>query len=347
MTDETTFERRIAALLGAIAAQMPADVDAMAMTRLAAARRPPSIASLRVGSLEWSVRLSMLGLVLALVGALVGGALLAGRFLDRAPLLLLTQVPPFIGLPPEGAAPSEPTSGELVLQFAARMPALGMEAQQGYLYADGRWIWQRNLEGSASAQQVFGDLEPTRAVIEQRLTPEGVALVEADVLDAMSQVPGQGGRPGTRPWGEIAVRIDGRLQAISWTDEDLPARLADPGSWLPEAAWADRELRGYVPFRYAICISSELELSQLPPVAAGMLRGRVGWIGPGNPSSIGTCYEVTTDVAREVAAALDAAVVERIDQSWQLAYRLAPGCCDGGVYFAEFLPDGELLLRGG
>jgi hypothetical protein len=104
-----------------------------------------------------------------------------------------------------------------------------------------------------------------------------------------------------------------------------------------------------VPSRYAVCLNPDLALADLPPAAADLLRGRVGSAGPGNPTSIGTCYVVTTDVARDIAAALDAAGLPREVPEWQLAYRLAPGdCCgEGVVFFAELLPDGELLLRGG
>ena len=35
--------------------------------------------------------------------------------------------------------------------------------------------------------------------------------------------------------------------------ERLYARLTDPASWLPASAWADQEIRAYVPSRYKVC----------------------------------------------------------------------------------------------
>ena len=43
----------------------------------------------------------------------------------------------FVGLPPEGAAPSTPERGELVLEFHGGTPSTDM-----WLYADGRLIWR-------------------------------------------------------------------------------------------------------------------------------------------------------------------------------------------------------------
>ena len=54
----------------------------------------------------------------------------------------------FIGLPPEGATPSAPERGELVLRYFGRRYA---HWYQVWVYADGRLIWQREgslLEGA-------------------------------------------------------------------------------------------------------------------------------------------------------------------------------------------------------
>ena len=260
-------------------------------------------------------------------------------------------VDPFHGLPPEGVAASVPDTGELVLTLGARMPDLGYEMQQSYLYADGRLIWQRNLEGHAQAQRIFGDLEPTTAIIEQRLTPEGVALVRAAVLASMPTNSGLGGRPGTRPWGGIEMVIDGRLQEVAWVDADLPVMLADPGTWVPDSAWADRTLRGYVPSRYGVCLGPSVQLSDLPAAAAAPLREQAGFVGPGSPSSIGICYTVPTEVAREIDASLRAADLVRCNPPTQLSYGMPHDpegrCGYEGISFNELLPHGKLLLRGG
>jgi hypothetical protein len=138
------------------------------------------------------------------------------------------------------------------------------------------------------------------------------------------------------------------MQPIPWDDPGLPKRLADPGSWLPAEAWADRRVLGYVPSRYAACLGADLVLSDLPQSSADLLRGVLGYAGPGVPS-IGTCHDLTPEVARQLAATLDASGFERLSPDVQLAYRVAPGSCclEGVLLFLEVLPDGELLLRGG
>ena len=66
------------------------------------------------------------------------------------------------GLPPEGATPSTPESGELVVELANRV----------WVYADGRVI-----------SSVYDySLEPYSGLVEQHLTPEGVEFLRSNVL---------------------------------------------------------------------------------------------------------------------------------------------------------------------
>jgi len=348
MTMESRFERRIADLLGAYADRAPQDFDPLSIARTAAAsRRNDGLMPFPSMQPAWAVLMAV-GLLLALLGSalVVGGHL----FRQSQQRWLAEPVPPFMGLPPLGADPSEPEVGELVLDFGARMPALGMEAHGSFLYADGRLIWHRNLDGGdlATANLIFGDLPPSNAVIEQRLSPEGVELVLQEVLAHRSPENGQVNKPGTWPWGWIDVVIDGRLQPIDWDSGVLPARLADPGSWLPSTAWADRTLRGYVPSRYAICLTPEVALSELPATVVRWLRAYEAFPGRGEPR-VDTCYAVMTNVAREIERAFEAAGIERIVTSGMVGYRLreAQDCCDSVVNFLEILPDGQELGRGG
>ena len=158
----------------------------MAVARLAAAGRDNAVAA-RFGHVP-AARLAFALLVMALASALAGGALVAAQ------LPIATQrtysrerafVEPFNGLPPEGAAPSTPEQGELVLSFGGRVGSLGGDLHRMWLYADGRLIWKSNLEGNARSKvwmERFGGIEPTKAVIEQHLTAEGVDLIRSDVL---------------------------------------------------------------------------------------------------------------------------------------------------------------------
>jgi hypothetical protein len=82
-----------------------------------------------------------------------------------------------IGLPPEGAEPSAPETGELVETFPA---AGGAPPYRGLarLYADGRLIWNRYY-GSQNSR--------TTGYLEQRLTPEGVEIVKGETDLAMKE----------------------------------------------------------------------------------------------------------------------------------------------------------------
>ena len=79
---------------------------------------------------------------------------------------------------------------------------------------------------------------------------------------------------------------EGLLEGPLATPEQLSALrrvdalLTDPASVLPSSAWAEREIRAYVPSHYAACIetypqkdASQL-LSLLPTRAADLLRDK-------------------------------------------------------------------------
>ena len=169
-----------------------------------------------------------------------------------------------VGLPPKGAMPSTPERGRLVLHLG-----FGHTSGDGgrfslSMYADGRVIWQR--------------LGATRGLIEQRLTPEGVQLVRAEVLatgyfDHDRVLVGDG--VGGLYYGEVKVRSGDRFVRLAWgtagfelgigsaattptpeevrTIEELDARLEDLSTWLPASAWEDATYRAYVPSRYVGC----------------------------------------------------------------------------------------------
>jgi hypothetical protein len=96
-------------------------------------------------------------------------------FLDRG----------FIGLAPEGATPSAPESGELVVHWEGftGTHAAGTHAIfRAWVYADGRFIWDRREHDSDPRGGIpEGANEFNSGYLEQRLTPEGVKLVRAAV----------------------------------------------------------------------------------------------------------------------------------------------------------------------
>jgi hypothetical protein len=258
----------------------------------------------------------------------------------------------FIVLPPEGATPSSPENGNLVLYFSGRGIAAGRALTHIFVYADGRLIWSR--EG----QLPQGANEPNTGFFEQRLTPEGVELMRSEVIssglfecdDLLCRKQGLpfmvGGDSNADPlafWGEIVVVNDGdqlgRLfgwnylpsegDVIATPEQEnalaiLDARLTNPASWLPASAWADQEIRAYVPSRYKVCyggfetetIERERVLNALPGPAEELLRAEdaePNGVGGqfGQPRVTIYCSDLPTEDARVVIRALDEAGVER------------------------------------
>jgi hypothetical protein len=152
----------------------------------------------------------------------------------------------FIGLPPVGATPSTPESGELVLSWLGRS-ATHASAREGYfaaplvrawVYADGRLIWSE--ENSLSSRAVpEGANELTSGYLEQRLTPEGVELLRSAVAELFDRsralvrtVPADDPPPEGSPggpvlivpldhrssWGVVEVPSGDRLVRLSWGD---------------------------------------------------------------------------------------------------------------------------------
>jgi hypothetical protein len=151
--------------------------------------------------------------------------------------------------------------------------------------------------------------------------------------------------------------------------ERLDPLLADPAASLPASAWQDRTVTAYVPSRYAVCwghrpeqglgraTPSTLEpsrvLTLLPAQAEHLLRRR-GFAPRRGSDPPQDCSVVSTEDARGVARALDAAGLERRSggegpgsyNEFGLGYRFkAPEQRPGFVYisFEPTLPHGEWI----
>jgi hypothetical protein len=147
--------------------------------------------------------------VAALVAAVAAAAYGTVRviFLDRG----------FTGLPPVGATPSAPESGELVLHWDGRSATHAKRDRRGgYLapyvgarvYADGRVIWWRDAQVPEGANEFISGW------LEQRLTPEGVELMRSQVVALMDSsralletVPGAANDPLPGPFGGLALFV--------------------------------------------------------------------------------------------------------------------------------------------
>lgn len=267
--------------------------------------------------------------LLLLILALAATALIAGgRPLQRDVDEIVTQrgfVVPFIGLPPEGTTPSSPETGQLLLSFYGRMN-ITEDVHGIWVYADGRIIWRRSLDSHVTPEarrRGFGVAEPTRAVIEQRLTPEGVELLRSEAISTgLSGLRPGRSCPGPVYWAVLAVRVGDDLVSDAWCNPESAGRLAEFASWLPASAWADQRIGGYVPYRYGVCTDPTV-VDQLPEAIRNLLQSRATPITQPD-SDPGCVYEVTTDDARAIAAALDEAGFERggFDVSRVLQYRI-------------------------
>jgi hypothetical protein len=250
-----------------------------------------------------------------------------------------------VGLAPVGATPSTPTSGELVLKFMFGHTPGDPGRFTIDMYADGRLIWSRF--GDHSRTDEYAD---STGYLEQRLTPEGVQLVLADVLASglvdndLNLTDGRG-----LYFGYIDYRGEERRVRVTWGEDlislldvnrevsrkpptaeqasaliHLDERLEDPASWLPASAWEDPEIRAYVPSGYLVCIQGKQKiglarvLALLPPRAADLLRPQENT--PDEYTNlIGTfrlwCSDLTNDEARALEQALnDAGVPVSEDQ---------------------------------
>jgi hypothetical protein len=244
----------------------------------------------------------------------------------------------FIGLPHEGATPSPsppPTHGPVVSispcyapiadpSETDTLPPLGalLVFDEG---GDQRLIWQKfeNLPEGANSRST--------GLLEQRLTLEGVELMRSEAIAAFNS--GEINPDDCRGMADLgyfvtAYPFDGE-RAISADNEHL-ARMIDPWSWLPASAWADPEIRPYVPSTYQVAFevvgesvdawnnqlvdgfpAGDTHLSAALPAAAVDLIDTKAWkcFCGGNHMTISATF--TIDEARAFAAALDEAGLEK------------------------------------
>jgi hypothetical protein len=194
--------------------------------------------------------------------------------------------PHFAGLPAVGVNASTPTTGRLIIGLRPTATIFWN------VYADGRVIWQkwtRTPFGDATVVPV-GARRPDTGWVQQRLTSTGVRLLLSKVLSTglfehnLMLNLGKG-----HAWvlhqvrrGDRMVTVDGVSSPDpSWNehfDKATPPELrsltflatlvAHPDRWLPAKAWANRQIRPFVPARYMIAVDRGYpDLSKLPSPA--------------------------------------------------------------------------------
>ena len=276
-----------------------------------------------------------------------------------------------VGLPAEDATPSSPARGELVFSFVFGHSGGDPGRFSVHVYEDGRVIRQRL--GDVPGGVDYPD-DPT-GLVEQRLTPEGVALLRSEVLATglIDHDLHLTGLYGLR-FGWITFVDGDRTVNVTWGDDGLDVeriapseeraaalkrldvRLGHLASWLPATAWEDPEPKPFVPSRYSVCyvtvpgVGLDHVLGSLPRPAEEFLRpldrthevsDRYGPTGTGFEI---WCSTVATDEARSLAGILDdAGTAESVSRDvFGLRYefgRRDAGAPDVSLMVEPALPD--------
>jgi hypothetical protein len=201
------------------------------------------------------------------------------------------------GLPPQGAPPSTPATGQLLATLPIPI----------WVYEDGRVISAR-----------WTTHNDWTGYLEQRLSPSGVELVRAEIL---ALKPVQDCKPGLGNYGYLdgsrtVCESPGypNLWAYDLQYQRLSKLQYGARSWLPASAWVDPQPKPYVPARYhleidhASAVPAPVDaatfLATVSPEVAGLLT-HPSQCPFGAASALATCFEVTTDEARDVATALE------------------------------------------
>jgi hypothetical protein len=235
--------------------------------------------------------LALLATTLALVTAACGsgGAVAEGNVKD---LVAPARYPAhFAGVPPQGTHASTPTTGTLVLSFDFE-PKLSFGAEpipslSWSVYADGRVIWQKWSSTGDPIVIPPGASMIDTGYVQQRLTSQGVQLLRAKILSTGlfdQNLKVRVGRHravinGRVRRGDHMVTFAAWPPGLAWQEHitkatpaqahglaQIQALLADTAVWsLPTTAWADREVRGFVPARYFYAYDrSAPDLAKLP-----------------------------------------------------------------------------------
>jgi hypothetical protein len=232
----------------------------------------------------------------------------------------------FIGLPPRGAAPSDPIETELVETFWRPGPPYTGAA---FLYADGRLIWNEYYDDDQSRSTGW---------LELSLTDEGIDLVRA--LDLMSLAD------GTRLLKP--EELMGRLPDDAWVDKAVRPYI--PSGFAACVFVLDQEN----PFTESTMTLSQ-KLAELPPDAGDLLHDRP--LVPSDADDSGTyenqCMQLDVREARRLEAILRTVGFEQ-DQGlnrYLLEYHTILDVPEAGtwwlsIWFEPILPDGTITCSG-
>ena len=198
----------------------------------------------------------------------------------------------FAGFPPDGVKASMPTTGTLLIGLS-RWGLRSATTTTWNVYADGRVIWQKWTSSGDATAVPDGVRRLDTGYVQQRLTREGVQLLLSKIVatglfeqDLRLHVGGHhtwlyqvrrgdrmvtvNGQPAPDPsWNLLFTEATpAQTSAAAW----IARLVADPAKLLPTRAWANRQIRAFVPARYSVGFDrSYPDLSKLPPPARKVL----------------------------------------------------------------------------
>jgi hypothetical protein len=259
------------------------------------------------------------------------------------------------GLPPAGAALSDPTAGQLVLSYDGNVT---YPATTFWLYSDGRLITTRTYPIPGGMKRPFVGLW------EQRLTASGVQLLVDRALatgffdDDLTLAREQAFlfmrvRNGLRlvefNW-EAARAVDPTTPLATGDQASALMALSDflinPDGW-PSDYWQDRSLQPYLPFSYGICVRGVPDPVDPMHIWAQLPEEALNVVTDGDPIQNGACRLISTDNARQLARMLDDAGFGRSGPDathvWVRYSLRDPDNASEDLWFSfePVLPDGE------
>ena len=263
----------------------------------------------------------------------------------------------FAGFPPVGIKASTPTTGRLLIGLSRFGPGgAGLRPTTTWnVYADGRVIWQKWTSSGNATVVPDGARRLDTGYVQQRLTPEGVQLLLSQILatglfeqDLMLEVGGHhawvyrvrigdrivtvSGAPSPGPiWKERFTKATtAQLDAAAW----IETLVADPARLLPTSAWANRQIRAFVPARYTLAVDrSYPDLSKGPPLARKVLAQYKQL--KRNP-----CQVVTTGQARRLLQAfVKAGIAPSENHALVIAFGLPGLRSPSDFHMSPALPD--------
>ncbi len=254
----------------------------------------------------------------------------------------------FAGVPPDGVKASTPTTGKLML-------GLSLSPTTWNVYTDGRIIWQRWTSSGNATVVPDGARRLDTGYVQQRLTLQGVQLLRSKILSTGLFEHNLKLEVGGHSWFDYQVRRGDRLVTVqgvpsadpSWNEHfttATPAEMrelawieklvAHPARRLPTRAWADRQIRAFVPARYVLAIDRGYpDISKLPASAGKVL---VQYKNLRRHA----CQIVTTGQARALLQVFaEAGISPRENNALTIAFGLAGLRNPSDLHLTPALPD--------